>query len=517
MNKIDWQIIHEVPKDEEDYKRLLGIKEWRLNNLYWIKDKNGQRIKFRLNRSQRKFHEEKHGRDIILKARQIGFTTYIEIDELDDCLFNKNFSAGVIAHNREDAQSFFKDKIKFGYDNLPAHISKAITAKADSANELEFSNGSRIRVSSSFRSGTMQYLHVSEYGKVCAKYPEKAREIKTGAFPAVAAGNKIVVESTAEGRIGEFYDMCQTSQKAAQLGSKLTPLDFKFHFFPWFEDDGYILDPEFVIIPSSTQEYLKELQARLKITLTEGQCAWYQKTFEILGDDMKREHPSSPEEAFEQSIEGAYFKKQMAHIRAKKQICKVPIERGVPIHTFWDLGRDTTSIWYFQQVGYEYRFVDYFQNSGEDIDYYIGVLRDRRDGELPYLYGDCYLPHDGTRKAINAKESTADILYNNGYQVRVVQRTPDKQESIAHARQVLPKCVFDAEHCHEGIIGLDNYRKEWDEKLGTWKKIPLHDAASHPADAFMQFADGYFHEEEKEKYYESSDHSMRTANETTGY
>ena len=78
------------------------------------------------------------------KARQIGFTTYIEIDELDDCLFTKNFSAGVIAHNREDAQSFFKDKIKFGYDNLPAHISNAITAKADSANELEFNNGSRI-------------------------------------------------------------------------------------------------------------------------------------------------------------------------------------------------------------------------------------------------------------------------------------------------------------------------------------------------------------------------------------
>ena len=185
---IDWSIIDERPKDEKDYQRLRGSKEWRLNNLYRIKDKYGKEIRFYMNRVQRRFHETRHCRDIILKARQLGFTTYIQIDMLDDCLFNKTFSAGVIAHNREDAQSFFKDKIKFGYDNLPDHIREAVPAKTDSANELEFKNKSRIRVSSSFRSGTMQYLHVSEYGKVCAKFPEKAREIKTGAFPAIAAG-----------------------------------------------------------------------------------------------------------------------------------------------------------------------------------------------------------------------------------------------------------------------------------------------------------------------------------------
>lgn len=513
---INWSIIDERPKDEVDYKRLLKIKEWRLNNLYWIKDKFGKEIKFRMNAPQRKFHEERHYRDIILKARQLGFTTYIQIDMLDDCLFHETFSAGVIAHNREDSQSFFKDKIKFAYDDLPEHIKQAITAKTDSANELELSNGSRIRVSSSFRSGTMQYLHVSEYGKVCAKYPEKAREIKTGAFPAIAAGNKIVVESTAEGRIGEFYSMCQKAQKMAALGTPLTPLDFKFHFFPWYDDEGYTLADE-VIIPTTTRDYLDDLCKNKGITLTEGQYSWYQKTLEILGDDMKREHPSTPEEAFEQSIEGAYFKTQMSTIRAKKQICKVPIERGIPIHTFWDLGKDTTPIWFFQQVGYEYRFVDYFQNSGEDIWYYIDVLKDRRDGEQPYLYGDCYIPHDGKNKPIMAKESVADALYNNGFQVRLVPRTPDKTESILHARQVLPKCVFDAERCHEGIIGLDNYRKEWDEKLGTWKKQPLHDAASHPADAFMQFADGYFHEEQIDEYLDNHNQSRHTANEFTGY
>lgn len=512
---IDWQIIDERPKDEADYKRLLKSKVWRMNNLYYIKDKFGKKIKFPMNASQKRFHKGKHLRNTILKSRQIGFTTYIQLDMLDSCLFTKNFNAGVIAHNREDAQSFFKDKIKFAYDNLPNHIRESITAKTDSANELEFNNGSRIRVSSSFRSGTMQHLHVSEYGKVCAKYPEKAREIKTGAFPAIVAGGRIDVESTAEGNMGDFYDMCQTGQKNKQLGTELTPLDFKFHFYAWWQDKTNCIDPEGVII--TCREYMEELQEKINVELAGGQIAWYQKTMEMLGPDMKREHPSTPEEAFEQAVEGAYFKKQMSQIRAKKQICKVPIEQSIPIHTFWDIGRDTTSIFFFQQVGFEFRFIDYFENSGEDIDYYINVLRGRRDGEFPYLYGDVYLPHDGSRLYINAKESTADILYNNGFQVRIVPRIADKTDSIAHARQVLPKCFFDSERCSEGIRALDNYKKTWDEKLGTWQKHPRHDAASHGADAFQVFASGYYHESEIDDYLDSHDKKRYTANDVTGY
>ena len=161
MNSLDWSIIDERPKDEKDYQRLLGIKIWRLNNLYWIKDRDGQRVKFRLNPPQKYFHEHKHCRNIILKARQIGFTTYIQIDMLDDALFRKFLNCGVIAHNKDDAESFFKDKIKFAYDEMPDHIKSVIVAKSDSARELEFSNKSRIRLSTSFRSGTNQQLHVS--------------------------------------------------------------------------------------------------------------------------------------------------------------------------------------------------------------------------------------------------------------------------------------------------------------------------------------------------------------------
>ena len=77
---------------------------------------------------------------------------------------------------------------------------------------------------------------------------------------------------------------------------------------------------------------------------------------------MKQEFPSNIDEAFSASIDGSYFSSQMKQIRLKGQICNVPIEPTVPIETFWDLGRnDKTSIWFFQKVGFDYRFIDFFE------------------------------------------------------------------------------------------------------------------------------------------------------------
>ncbi len=92
------------------------------------------------------------------------------------------------------------------------------------------------------RSGTLQYLHVSEYGQLCAKFPDKAREVRTGALNTVQAGQIVFIESTAEGREGHFYDLCEEAQAKQRMGTKLTPLDFKFNFFPWFKCPDYAID-----------------------------------------------------------------------------------------------------------------------------------------------------------------------------------------------------------------------------------------------------------------------------------
>ncbi len=135
---------------------------WRLNNLYWITDADGQRIPFKMNWAQESLYENIHYLNLILKARQLGFTTFIQLIMLDACVFLPNQRAGVIAHNREDAEAFFTDKVRYPYDQLPDGVKEMNPATQDAARMLRFLNNSTLRVGTSLRSGTFQYLHISE-------------------------------------------------------------------------------------------------------------------------------------------------------------------------------------------------------------------------------------------------------------------------------------------------------------------------------------------------------------------
>jgi hypothetical protein len=136
----------------------------------------------------------------------------------------------------------------------------ACVATQDSADTLSFGNNSSMRVATSMRSGTLQYLHVSEFGKICAQAPDKAREIVTGALNTVAAGQFIVIESTAEGQEGAFYEMAQRARERALSGVALTPLDYKFHFFPWWQDQAYHLNDAAVVIGAEDERYFSGLE-----------------------------------------------------------------------------------------------------------------------------------------------------------------------------------------------------------------------------------------------------------------
>jgi len=103
----------------------LGDWRWRLNNLYWITDKDGRRVQFKTNWAQEQLFDDMHFMNVILKARQLGVTTFLQIFMLDACLFDSDTRAGVIAHNLNDARAIFQDKIKYPYDNLPDAIKDA--------------------------------------------------------------------------------------------------------------------------------------------------------------------------------------------------------------------------------------------------------------------------------------------------------------------------------------------------------------------------------------------------------
>jgi hypothetical protein len=455
------------------------------DGFYMVQDESGDAVPFRIRPLQEKFLEEQHGLDLLLKARQLGFTTVIQIDYLDDCLFNPNIAAGVIAHNREDAEAFFKNKIRFAYDNLPDEFKEAVPATQDSARSMQFGNGSSIRVGTSLRSGTFQRLHISEYGKLCAKFPDKAREVKSGALNTVHVGQKIRIESTAEGRSGHFHDLCKKAQDKARSETELTALDFKFHFFPWYLDGKYQLASE-AYSTREQEEYFEKLE-KDGVELTRQQRSWYIKKSEQQDDDMKREFPSTPDEAFEASIEGAYFSKQMAKMRTEKRICRIPI-LDIQVDTSWDLGvNDSTAITFWQTVGMERRAIDYYENTGEGWAHYAKILN-----EKGYNYRLHYGPHDIAHKMMGlVAETRQQKAEEAGIKPwEVVARIPEEIVGIDASRAFLPQVWIDEERCSALIECLDSYRKDWDDKLGVFKSYARHDEYSHGYKSLETYAVG---------------------------
>lgn len=465
-------------------RNKLADRTWRLNNLYYIKDKHGNKVKFRLNWAQRKLYGALWYFNIILKARQLGFTTFILIYFLDSCLFNSNHAAGVVAHTKDDAQDLFDNKVKFAYDNLPAWLLAERPAHTDSAKKLVFSNGSSFTIGTSLRSGTYQKLLITEYGKVSAKYPEKAREIKTGALNTVEQGQQIFIESTAEGKAGEFFEFCEMARKLADMGKTLTKMEPKFHFFAWFDNPEYRLTDEETagtVIPREISERLSVLP------IDKNQMAWYATKALIMQEDMRREYPSTPAEAFEGSLEGAFYTKEMELVRKQGQICAVPYDRRYQVNTYWDIGqsRDQMSILFYQDVNGRRNFIDYHESSDQGWDFYAKLLMDKG-----YNYGRHEWPHDGNKRIVGAQVFTSKQLAEQSG-IRPIFITPVTKsvyEDIRdYCKPILPMCWFDETKCALIIKRLDNYRRRWDNINAMWLNDAVHDEASHGADAFRTY------------------------------
>jgi len=455
---------------------------WRINNLYWIVDKKGIKRKFALNWAQKQLYNDMWYCNVILKARQLGISTFVCLLFLDRCLFNPNMSAGIIAHTLEDAQQMFR-RVKFAYDNLPDTVRNYITAENDTTNMLKFSNGSSIRVGTSLRSSTFQYLHISEFGKICAKYPDKAQEIITGSLNTVAAGQYVFIESTAEGRDGYFYDICKKAQQDKQQQRELSKLDFRFHFFPWYGEPTYRIGNTFSI-NDDMKLYFDQLYD-MGVRLDDEQKAWYIARESTQTDGMRREYPSTPEEAWEVTHEGLYYAKQMTMCRTEKRIGFIPYDEQLPVYTAWDLGfNDSTAIWFFQVHKKEIRLIDYCEGSGESLSYWLGIVKNK-----PYAYEKHLAPHD-----IMVHEYTSGMTRQASARKMGINLLPvskvDIIPGIDQVRALLSRCWFDEKKCEKGIKCLDGYKKEWDERTASWRSSPLHNWASHGADAFRTLATG---------------------------
>lgn len=464
-----------------ELKQGMADQGWRLNNLYSITNKDGQLIPFRMNWAQEQLFEQLWFNNLILKVRQLGMSTFINLFQLDSALFNGHMACGVIAHNLESAEELFRNNIKGPYERLPESLRQARVVEVERAKQLVFDNGSSIRVGTSLRSGTINILHVSEFGKICAQYPHKAREVVTGSLETVGSGNIVAIESTAEGREGYFFDYCQTARAQQEAGKRLTSQDFRFFFFPWWRHPDYRLSPaeaKGVIITEARRKYFDELEAKIGRKLSPGRRAWYVARAERLGDDMFREYPSTPEEAFHVSIRGAYYAEQFSALRKAGRITTVPYEQAVAVETWWDLGMaDTMVIWFVQQVGLELRVIDCYAASGEGLAHYAKVLQERG-----YTYSRHIAPHDIAVRELGTGVSRLETAETLGIRFETAPML-GVADGIEAVRNALPNMWFDEEKCADGIKALEHYRKQWNETLGTYSSKPLHDWASHYADA----------------------------------
>lgn len=189
-----------------------------------------------------------------------------------------------------------------------------------------------------------------------------------------------------------------------------------------------------------------------------------------------------------QMLEGAVYAEELRAARASGRIMAVPYEPTKPVETIWDLGHaDETAIWFRQLVGFEWHYIDYYHNSQKKLGHYFEAMQARRSSfGQPYFYGTLWLPHDakaqqlGTQKSI---EEQAKAMWGPR-QVRIVPKLR-LADGINATRTHFPACYFDQERCADGLQALSHYRYEVvEESTGRLSKEPVHDAASHGADAF---------------------------------
>lgn len=187
--------------------------------------------------------------------------------------------------------------------------------------------------------------------------------------------------------------------------------------------------------------------------------------------------------------EGAFFADLMTQASAEGRIGAVPYQRERSVDTWWDLGySDDTAIWFTQSIRGEAHIIDYYENFGQDIPHYAEVIKSKN-----YIYNKHHLPHDAKAETLQGGgraivQQLAEFLRLENLQVHTEH---DPQERIQSARVVLPRCYFDKVKCKDGIRALRNYRRERDEVRNCYKRTPLHNWASHGADAFGMFAYNY--------------------------
>jgi hypothetical protein len=186
--------------------------------------------------------------------------------------------------------------------------------------------------------------------------------------------------------------------------------------------------------------------------------------------------------SFEASVKGAVFAQEIQAARAEGRVTRVPYDPALLVDTDWDLGvGDATAIWFSQSLySGEVRLIDYYENTGQGLAHYKQILTDRG-----YTYGRHWAPHDIQVRELTSGHSRLEIARNLGINFDVTHRVEHKEDGIHAAKMLFPRCWFDAQKTELGVEALQHYRWDYNLRIKGFTHLPVHDWASHAADAFM--------------------------------
>lgn len=225
---------------------------------------------------------------------------------------------------------------------------------------------------------------------------------------------------------------------------------------------------------------------------------WYAEVFKasetgvVDAEELAEAKRTMPPEIFEAEFEcsfeanaiGSIYGQSLSKADDEGRITKVPYDPTLKVSTFWDLGMaDKTAIWFVQQKGSAIHLIDYFEDSGESLEYYAGVLQERR-----YLYDTHYFPHDAQVRELGTGKSRYEVAQSLGMPVSIIPKL-SVEDGINAVRMTLQRCWFDFEKTKEGLDALRQYRWATNDK-GEAKNRPVHDWTSHSADAFRYLCVG---------------------------
>lgn len=322
-----------------DTAPLLKSQKWRLNNLYWIQDKqNNKLIQYNENKYQQllrltinKARATAGGsKVVVVKARQLGLTTGGVMYGLDRVLWG-GVNGVVIGENQESTNDALNKAIVCLDNYRLSHCHSMLTTKET----IVVKPNASYKALLTSRGGTVHWLHVTELAKIDHRFPGRSEEVRTGAIPSVPSSGDILIESTTQGPRGLFYELAMRAKESST--------DWQLLFFPWYLEAAYkVSTPQggqgvgrVGGLPTSplsttlsvTHDYqLKMIQEAKEIIppldggviLSDEQLLWYRLKYDELGEAIRQEYPSTFEEAFLSTASPFYSMKRMGEVQVKK-------------------------------------------------------------------------------------------------------------------------------------------------------------------------------------------------------